>query len=108
MRTLYPALVILTAAAVTFLTRLAPFALFGRAQRLPGPAAYLGGVLPASIIAVLIVYCLKTISFAACASFAPQLIAAAAVAGLHLWKRNNLLSIGAGTVLYMLLVQRVF
>ena len=38
----------------------------------------------------------------------PELIAVAATAGLHVWKKNTLLSVGVGTVLYMLLVQLVF
>ena len=64
--------------------------------------------LPPAVIAMLIVYCLRGVTFTAPAGWAPALIAAAAVAALHLWKKNNLLSILGGTVLYMVLVQAVF
>lgn len=92
----------------TFLTRLFPFVVFGR-KGTPSPAVrYLGEVLPGAVIAVLIIYCLKGIDFAVPATFLPNIIAIAVVAVLHIWKRNNLLSIGVGTACYMLLVQLVF
>ena len=62
----------------------------------------------AIIIAMLVVYCLKGVSFASPAGWAPQLIAVLAVVVLHVWKKNNLLSIFGGTILYMILVQAVF
>ena len=74
----------------------------------PKIVLYLGRVLPPAIIAMLVVYCLKGVSFASPAGWAPQLISAAAVAALHVWKHNNLLSIFGGTILYMVLVQAVF
>ena len=100
-------------AGVTFLTRVLPFLLFGRGGEPPKVVLYLGRVLPPAIIAMLIVYCLRNTQFAwggleALAGWAPQLIAAAAVVLLHRWKRNDLLSIFGGTVLYMVLVQAVF
>ena len=95
-------------AAVTFLTRALPFLLFGRGNRVPRVVIYLGRYLPPAVIAMLIVYCLRGVSFASAAGWAPSLIAAAAVVVLHLWKKNNLLSILGGTVLYMVLVQVVF
>lgn len=98
-------------AAVTFLTRVLPFLLFDRGGQPPKVVLYLGRVLPPAVIAMLIVYCLRNIQFAFgpdLAGWAPQLIAAAAVVVLHLWKHNNLLSIFGGTVLYMVLVQAVF
>lgn len=95
-------------AAVTFLTRVLPFLLFDRGGSPPKVVLYLGKVLPPAVIAMLIIYCLRNISFAGAAGWAPQLLAAAAVVALHLWKRNNLLSIFGGTVLYMVLVQGVF
>ena len=69
---------------------------------------YLGKVLPFAIIAMLMVYCLKGTSLLEWPYGLPELIAVAAVVMLHLWKKNTLLSIGVGTVLYMLLVQFVF
>ena len=60
------------------------------------------------IIAMLIVYCLRGVSFAQVEGWVPQLISVAAVVVLHLWKHNNLLSIFGGTILYMVLVQAIF
>ena len=95
-------------AVVTFLTRALPFLLFDRGESPPKIVLYLGRVLPPAVIAMLIIYCLKGISFASPAGWAPQLIAVGAVVALHLWKHNNLLSIFGGTILYMVLVQAVF
>ena len=101
-------LLILVMAVVTFATRLLPFLLFDRGEEPPKAGLYLGRVLPPAIIAMLIIYCLKGITFSAPAGWAPQLIAVGAVVALHLWKKNNLLSIFGGTILYMVLVQAVF
>lgn len=106
--TVHAVLAIAVMAAVTFLTRILPFLLFDRGEAPPKVVIYLGRVLPPAIIAMLIVYCLRDISFALPVLWAPQLIAVAAVVLLHLWKRNNLISIFGGTLLYMLLVQLVF
>ena len=100
--------IILTTAVCTFLTRLFPFALFGRHQEPPAIIRYLGYVLPSSVIAILIIYCIRDIDVTLISSFAPKFIAIALVGALHVWKRNNLISIGVGTVAYMLLVQIVF
>lgn len=95
-------------AVVTFLTRALPFLLFGRGNKVPRVVLYLGKYLPPAVIAMLIVYCLRGMTFAQPSGWVPSLIAAAAVVGLHLWRKNNLLSILGGTVLYMVLVQVVF
>ena len=95
-------------AVVTFLTRALPFLLFDRGESPPKIVLYLGRVLPPAIIAMLIIYCLRGVSFATPGGWVPQLLCVAVVAGLHLWKHNNLLSIFGGTVLYMVLVQAVF
>jgi len=95
-------------ALVTFLTRAAPFLLFDRGGEPPKLVLYLGKVLPPAIIAMLIVYCLKGVSFASPAGWVPALAAGAAAVLLHLWKGNDLLSIFGATVLYMGLVQAVF
>lgn len=95
-------------AAVTFLTRALPFLLFGRGGNPPRIVLYLGKYLPPAVIAMLIVYCLKGVSFGQPANWAPAFIASAAVAAVHIWKRNNMLSIMGGTILYMVLVQAVF
>ncbi|MCF2661650.1 branched-chain amino acid transporter permease [Pseudoflavonifractor phocaeensis] len=95
-------------AVVTFLTRALPFLLFDRGDHPPKLVLYLGQVLPPAIIAMLIVYCLKGITFASPAGWAPSLLAGGAAVVLHLWKGNDLLSIFGATVLYMVLVQGVF
>ena len=99
---------ILVMAGVTLLTRALPFLIFDKGDSPPKIVVYLGRVLPPAIIAMLVVYCLRAVSLFSYPYGVPQLAAAAAVVVLHLWKRNNLLSIGAGTVTYMLLVQVIF
>ncbi|MEG2118802.1 MAG: AzlD domain-containing protein [Pseudoflavonifractor sp.] len=106
--TVHAVLAIAVMAGVTFLTRALPFLLFDRGERPPKVVLYLGRVLPPAVIAMLIVYCLRNVSFAAAGGWLPQMIAVAAVVVLHLWKHNNLLSIFGGTILYMVLVQCVF
>ena len=69
---------------------------------------YLGKVLPAAIIGMLVVYCLKDVKIVSAPFGAPELIAGLLVVGLQAWKRNILLSILAGTAVYMLLTQLVF
>lgn len=95
-------------ALVTFLTRALPFLLFDRGDHPPKLVLYLGRVLPPAIIAMLIVYCLKGVTFTALGGWLPPLIAGLAAVLLHLWKGNDLLSIFGATVLYMALVQGVF
>jgi len=104
----YAILAIAVMAIVTFMTRALPFILFGRDDKPPRIILYLGSVLPPAIIAMLIVYCLRGTSFAVAAEWAPAFIASAMVVVLHVWKKNNMLSIVGGTVLYMILVQAVF
>lgn len=102
-------LIIAVTAAATFITRLFPFALFGRSKE--GPPAivkYLGNILPPTVIAILIVYCMRSTELSDIGTFVPQLISIVLVVLLHVWKRNNLLSIGCGTLCYMLLIQFVF
>lgn len=106
--TLFAILTIAVTAACTFATRLVPFALFGARDKPPEIISYLGKVLPPAVMAILIIYCLKDVNFNSVDSIMPQLISIAVVVLLHIWKRNNLLSIGMGTVCYMLLIQFVF
>lgn len=101
-------ILILVMAGVTFLTRLLPFILFPGHKTTPKFIDYLGRVLPFAIIGMLVVYCLKNVDmFEAPFGFA-ELISILFIVGIHLWKRNNLLSIGGGTLIYMTLVQFVF
>ena len=95
-------------AVVTFLTRALPFILFDRGDHPPKLVLYLGRVLPPAIIAMLIVYCLKGVTFTTLGGWVPPLAAGLAAVLLHLWKGNDLISIFGATVFYMVLVQGVF
>lgn len=100
--------IVLTVAGTIFLTRLIPFLFFPKGKDIPPVIQYLGRVLPPAVIGMLVVYCLKSVSLVSGAHGVPELLAVAVVILLHVWKRNNLLSIGAGTVLYMFFIQVVF
>lgn len=92
----------------TMLTRFLPFLLFPAGKPTPKLVQKLGRILPAAVFGLLIVYCLKNVSFLSGSHGLPELISIALVTALHLWKRQTLLSIAAGTVCYMLLIQFVF
>ena len=93
---------------VTVATRFLPFLIFGEKRKTPELVLYLGKVLPCAIMGMLVIYCLKDVSVLTAPYGLPELLGIAVVAILHLWRRNSLLSIGVGTVFYMLLVQLVF
>lgn len=101
-------LIILVVALTTFATRVIPFLVFPKGKEIPKTVQYLGKVLTPAVIGMLVVYCLKNTPVREAPHGIPELIAVTVVAGLHVWKRNNLLSIGVGTVLYMFLIQVVF
>lgn len=101
-------IIIAVVALCTFLTRLVPFVVFRGGREIPKTVQDLGKILPPAVIGMLVVYCLKGITPLTYPYGLPEIIAGTAVAVLHIIKRNNLLSIGVGTVLYMLLVQFVF
>lgn len=101
-------ILILIMAGITFLVRGLPFLLFPGSKETPPFILYLGKVLPYAIIAMLVVYCMKNVSVTRFPFGLPELIATAAIVAVHIWKRNTLLSIGGGTLLYMFLVQAVF
>jgi branched-subunit amino acid transport protein AzlD len=101
-------IIILAVAAGAMLTRFLPFLLFPENKKPPEFVSYLGKTLPAAAMGLLVVYCLKNVSLAAAPYGIPELIGVAAVVLLHIWKGSALLSIGGGTVVYMLLVQLVF
>lgn len=93
---------------VTIALRFLPFLVFGENRKTPELITYLGQVLPYAIMGMLVVYCLKGAPFTAAPYALPELLGCGSVVLLHLWKRNTLLSIGGGTVIYMILVQFVF
>ena len=92
-------------AGVTILLRFLPFLLFSKGT--PKAVLYLGEVLPRAIMAMLVVYCLKGVSVISSPYGIPELIAVLLVVILHKWKHNTMLSILAGTLCYMFLVQVV-
>ncbi|MGN0570681.1 MAG: branched-chain amino acid transporter permease [Candidatus Fimenecus sp.] len=92
----------------TMLTRFLPFLLFPADKPTPKYLQYLGKVLPAAVFGLLVVYCLKNVDILSGSHGIPELLAIAVVIALHLWKKQMLLSIAGGTVVYMLLVQFVF
>ena len=105
---LHSAAMIAVIALVTAALRFLPFLLFGENRQTPPLVTYLGRVLPYAIMGMLVVYCLKGVTPTAAPYGIPEAIACAVVIALHVWKRSTLLSIGAGTVCYMLLVQFLF
>lgn len=108
MNKMHAALIVAVVAFVTAGLRFLPFLIFGENRKTPPLITYLGQVLPYAIMGMLVVYCLKDVTLIRAPFGIPELIGCAVVALLHLWKRNTLLSIGIGTVCYMLLVQFVF
>ena len=95
-------------ALVTAALRFLPFLLLGGDRKTPRIVQKLGRMLPYAIMGMLVVYCLKGVTFTSAAGFVPSLLACLVVGVLYVWKRNTLVSIVAGTVCYMLLVQIVF
>ena len=104
---LHSGLLVAVIAFVTIGLRFLPFLIF-RGRETPAFIEYLGRVLPYAIMGMLVVYCLRGTALFDAPHGIPALIATAVVVGLHLWKKNTLLSIIAGTVCYMVLVQVVF
>lgn len=101
-------IIVLVTAAGIQLTRWLSFILFPENKEPPQVVLYLGKVLPPAMMGLLVVYCLKGVSWLSAPHGAPEIIAIAAVAAVHKWKGNVLLSIAGGTVLYMVLIQLVF
>lgn len=92
----------------TMITRFLPFIVFPANKPTPKYIQYLGKVLPFSVIGLLVVYCLKNVSVIKNPYGLPEIISIIGIVILHKWKKNMLLSIGGGTVLYMLLIQFIF
>lgn len=106
MNTLQMTVMIAAATAATMLTRFTPFILFGK--KTPKYIEYLGKILPGAALGMLVVYCFKSVDVTTGFHGIPELIALVVTVGAHLLKRNMLLSIAAGTVVYMLLVNFIF
>jgi branched-subunit amino acid transport protein AzlD len=99
---------ILATALGAMVTRFTPFLLFPEIKEPPKVITYLGRVLPPAMMGLLVVYCLRNVSLQSAAHGIPELISILVIAALQQWKNNVLLSIGAGTILYMFFVQAVF
>lgn len=107
-QTLHALLTVAVASVVTILLRVLPFLFFGRGRKTPDIIVYLGKVLPFAIIGMLVVYCLKDVRPLEAPYGIPELLGCVIVAALHVWKRNSLLSIGVGSLCYMLMIQFLF
>lgn len=92
----------------TVLTRTLPFLVFSTKKTTPKYIQYLGKALPAAIFAMLVIYCLKNVSLLTGSHGIPELVAISAVVLIHLWRKNMILSVATGTIIYMLLIQFVF
>ena len=103
---MYALIVIAVIAICTFLIRYCPFVIFSNGT--PKNVIFLGNALPAAMIAILIVYCFKSVEFTNYNSYLPPLIAGALTAVLHFKFKNTLLSIGGGTAVYMILIRTIF
>lgn len=101
-------LIVAVLAVSTMITRFLPFLIFPAGKKVPEYVEYLGKTLPYATMGLLVVYCLKNVNFLAAPFGLPEVLAVAAIVAVHWWKGNSLLSIGAGTVFYMILVQAVF
>lgn len=108
MNTVHTILIIAVSAGVTMALRFLPFIIFGGGKETPRYITYLGSVLPYAIMGMLVVFCLKNVSLLSAPFGIPEIVSCLLVVILHVWKRNTLLSIIAGTICYMLLIQLVF
>ena len=96
------------AAGATMLTRFLPFLIFKSTKPTPKFLLYLGKALPPAVFGMLVVYCLKGVSFSAAPYALTEILGVLAVVLLHLAFRKTILSIAGGTVIYILLVNYVF
>lgn len=94
--------------AGTMLTRFLPFIVFRENKKTPAYIQYIGKFLPSAVFGMLVVYCLKNVNILQSSHGLPEAISILVTGGLHIWKRQMLLSIAAGTICYMLLIHFVF
>lgn len=90
--------------AGTMLTRFLPFAIFNENRKTPAFIQYIGKFLPSAVFGMLVVYCLRNVNILQGSHGLPELISILVTGGLHMWKRQMLISIAGGTVCYMLLI----
>lgn len=101
-------IIILVMGFMTLATRILPVLIFGRGEKVPDYIMYLGRVVPYTAMGLLIVYCLRDVPVLEAPHALPEAASLAVVVLTYLWKRNSILSVVIGTVLYMVLVQMVF
>lgn len=106
--TTHSILIVAVLSVVTAALRFFPFICFPSGRPIPKSLTYLGNVLPGAIMGMLMIYCFKSTPVLSFPFALPELITTVVIVGTYLWKRNSLVSIGLGTILYMLLVQLVF
>ena len=103
----HAAIIILVMGLMTLATRILPVLIFGRGEKVPDYIMYLGRVVPYTAMGLLIVYCLRDVPVLDSPHGLPEFISLGVVCLTYLWRRNSILSVVIGTVLYMFLVQRV-
>lgn len=108
MNTAHSLLMIAVISLLTVLIRFLPFIIFRDENSMPNPLKYLGGVLPGAVMGMLVIYCFRSTVITEWPFALPEAAATVVVALLYLWRRNTLVSIAVGTILYMFLVQCVF
>ena len=101
-------LLVAVIALVTAMLRFLPFLIFGKGRKVPAVVEKLGRLLPAAVMGMLVVFCLKGTHVSSLERWVPPLVGCLIVSVTYFWRRNTLLSILLGTISYMLLVQFVF
>ena len=96
---------VMIAALVTLMTRLIAFLLFPAGKKAPAFITWLGKQLPRAVMMMLVIYCLKDLNFTGTASYVPALVGVVVTSFLHVAKRQMMLSIASGTLVYMLLIR---
>ena len=102
---LHAALLIVVMSLTTIALRFLPFWVFGGKRKAPPLVLYLGQVLPSAALGMLVIYCLRNLSFTGPGRGIPELLACLTVAGVQVLKHNSIVSIVAGTFLYMVLIR---
>lgn len=92
----------------TMFTRFLVFFIFPPSKEPPQFVTYLGKVLPAAAIGLLVIYALKEVKLTKAPFAIPEFLAILVIVLIHKWRRNSLLSIATGTIVYMVLIQGVF
>lgn len=103
--TMHVVLLVTVAAVVTLILRAIPFIVFGGKRKMPPKIKIVADSLPPAVMAVLVIYCIKGDIISIGPNTIPSLISVAFVVLVHLWRKNTLLSIFLGTVLYMILIR---